>query len=506
MADYLLSCDIGTSATKASLFSDTGKLIKSVVAPYKIHYSHNSWAEQEPEDWWAAVCETTKALIQSIPASSIAVISLSGQMSGATFVDSAGKPLRRSIIWLDNRSTKEVEELEKKVDRVRHFEQSGRTPNSVRPMEKVMWVKNNEPELYKAVYKVLQSKDYIAFKLTDNLVTDYTDASATYLLDRKKCIWHQELFETAGLSIDKFPELAASTQIIGYVTSGAAARTGLIKGIPVVIGAGDVSASTVGSKCVQHGQTHISIGSSAWASITLDKPFHDPDRVYSVLHPIPELYVNECCLLTAGISYSWLRDEICTYEKYTAQNQGKNAYDFMDEQVVKSTAGSNGVMFLPYLRGDMCLHDDPLATGAFIGLRAESTRADILRSVIEGVGFYLDLSLKLFASAVQDMNETILVGGAMKGYVWREILCDILGLRCSIPEYLEEATSLGAAIIGGVGIGMFKDFSVVDQLISIEQEMEPNVQNHAKYRKMEPVFDQAYSALKPLYEGLHAIK
>ena len=506
MADYLLSYDIGTSCTKASLFSDTGKLIKSMLSPYQIHYSHNSWAEQDPEDWWLAVCKSTKALIESIPVSGIAVISLSGQMSGATFVDRTGKPLRRSIIWLDNRATKEVEELEKKVNRVRHFEQSGRTPNVVRPMEKVMWVKNNEPELYEAVYKVLQSKDYIAFKLTDNLVTDYSDASATYLLDRKKCIWCQELFETAGLIADKFPELAASTQIIGYVTAGAADQTGLLKGIPVVIGAGDVSAATVGSRCVRHGQTHICIGSSAWASVTLDRPFHDPERVYSVLHPIPELYVNESCLLTAGISYSWLRDEICTYEKYIAQNQGRNAYDFMNEQIEKNTAGSNGVMFLPYLMGDMCLHIDPSASGAFIGLRADSTRADILRSVIEGVGFYLDLSLKLFSSAIQNMNETVLVGGAMKAQVWRKILCDILGLRCTIPEYVEEAISLGAAIIGGVGIGMFKDFSVVDQLISVEQEMEPNVQNHAVYRKMEPVFEQAYSALKPLYEGLHAIR
>ena len=395
MGQYILSYDIGTSATKATLFSADGKLMGSAVESYPTKLSNFSWAEQDPENWWQAVIKTTNTLMEGISKNDIAVVSLSGQMSGATFLDREGNTVRPTIIWLDNRSTEEVAFLESRMSPEEHFKKSGRVANAVRPMEKAMWVKRNQPEAYKKTYKILQSKDYIAYRLTDCFMTDYSDASSTYLMDRDKLKWSEELFDLAELDMEKFPELAPSTTVAGKVTGAAAKATGLAEGTPVVIGAGDVVAAAVGSKCVRAGQAHICIGSSAWVGVTMEEQFNDL-RTYSALHAVPGYSVNICCLSAAGISYKWMKDEICRYETHASQAGNSSAYALINEQIMKNSAGSHGVMYLPFLMGDMCLDKNPLASGSFIGLKTETSRADMLRAVVEGVCLYLDLSLKLF--------------------------------------------------------------------------------------------------------------
>lgn len=496
---YLLAFDIGTSGTKATLFTEQGEIIKSSVMSYETAYLNDTWAEQDPYLWWEAVKNTSKQLMEGLKISDIAVVSLSGQMSGVSFIGESGEPIRKSIIWCDHRATEEVKEMERRVDMTRHFNAAGRAPNPERPSEKLMWIKKHQPDVYKKTYKVLQSKDYIAFRMTGRIVTDYSDASATYLFDRKKYIWNQELLDEAELDASKLPEAVASTQIIGKVTAQAAQETGLLEGIPVVIGAGDVAASAVGAKCTEQQNMHFCIGSSAWSSMVLSEPFHDYKRTYSVLHAVPGMFVNLCVIAAAGISYKWLKDEICLFEKHQAQTNGDNAYDYINEQIEGNTFGAHGVLFLPYLLGDVCIHHNPAATGAFIGLRTSTTHADILRSVVEGVCYYLSAAANIYLDAYEAKGNPILIGGANKGRIWSETLSNIMGRICSVTQYPEEATSVGAAVIGGIGVGLFSDFTAANQMIKVSEEIQPTMAHHAYYAKRALLFEALYQALEPYY-------
>ncbi len=502
MKRYLLAHDVGTSGNKATLFSVDGELVGSKTYPYGTRYFNNNWAEQNPHDWWEAVCHSTKELVQDIDVSEIAAVSFSGQMMGCLCVDKTGTPLRDSIIYCDQRAQKECQDILQQIDPKDFYKIVGHRANESYSLEKLMWVKNNEPEVYKNTYKMLHAKDYIIFKHTGNMVTDHSDASGTNAFDLNTFSWSEKIIDIAGIDGEKLPELKKSIDIAGTVTTKAAQETGLKEGTPVVVGGGDGSCAGIGVGCIKTGLAYNYLGSSSWIALMVDQPVYDEKmRVMNWAHTIPYALQPSGTMQTAGASYNWLKNEICALEVKQAEEQGISPYELINQAIEQSVPGANGILFLPYLLGERTPRWNADAKGAFIGLNVSHKRADVLRAVMEGITYNLEIILSIFRQHV-DIDTITVIGGGAKGEVWRQMMADIYNAKILKPNYLEEATSMGAAIIGGVGSGVFKDFNVVDRFIKIESEQMPNEQNRAQYLKMMPIFDDCYYALENIYEKL----
>lgn len=501
MSKYILAHDLGTSGNKASLFTVEGKLVDSQVFSYGVHYFNGSWAEQDADDWWRAVCTTSKNLIQStgIDPGEIGAVSFSGQMMGCLCVNRQGKPLRKAIIWADLRSQKQAAQIEEKISQQDFYRIVGHRNTASYGVQKLMWVKENEPEIYEQTYKTLNAKDYIVFCLTGKFYTEYSDANSMTCFDLNNLKWSEEIIEYAGIDGDKLPEVKPSTFVAGGVTEEAAAATGLAPGTPVVMGAGDGVTANVGAGSVHPGKTYCCMGTSAWITTTTEKPVFDEQmRSVTWAHAVPGLYAPNGTMQSAGGSYSWLKNTICQIESRLAKEEGKSPYDLINEEIEKSPAGSNGVLFLPYLMGERAPRWNPAAKGAFLGLTAETSRSDMLRSVLEGVALNLAIVLDILRTHVK-IDEIMVVGGGAKGAVWRQIMADIFNTRITVPAVLEEAGSMGAAVIGGVGTGIYKDFDAIERFLDIKAVHEPNPEAVKAYQPVRKLFDDCYFALEKLF-------
>ena len=502
MVDYLLAHDLGTSGNKATLFTADGDLVKSETYPYDTDYFNNNWAEQNADDWWEAVCRTTKKILTGIEREKVAAISFSGQMTGCLCVDRSGKPLRPMIIWADQRAIREVEAIEEKIGSERFYRITGHRPSALYSVEKFLWVKNNEPEVYENTHKMLQAKDYVIFKLTGVFVTDYSDASGTNALDLNTLQWSEEIIDAANIDGDKLPTLNESTHVAGTVTEEAALQTGLMPGTPVVCGGGDCVCAAVGAGCIKEGVAYNYVGSSSWIAITTPKPIYDDRRcTFNWAHIVPGA-VSPCgTMQSAGGSYNWLKNEICKMETLQADEQGISPYEIINRQIEKSPTGANGLIYLPYLMGERSPRWNPNAKGAFVGLKMEHRRGDVLRSVLEGITLNLNVILDSFKKHA-DIRKIIVIGGGARGDVWRRIMADIYDVEILKPNRLEEATAMGAAVTGGVGAGVFRDFDVIDRFIDIESVSKPIPENVETYNKMKPLFEDCYTSLVGVFDKL----
>ncbi|MGM9522419.1 MAG: xylulokinase [Oscillospiraceae bacterium] len=501
---YLLAHDLGTSGDKATLFSEDGKMLGSRVASYDVYYFNKNWAEQDADDWWNAFCHATKSLIEEsgIDAGDIAAVSFSGQMMGCLCVDKEGRPLRRSIIWADSRSQKQSDEIAQHISQQDFYHIVGHRNTPSYGVQKLMWVRDNEPEIYANTYKVLNAKDYITFKLTGAFCTDYSDANSMACFDINTFKWSDRLISYAGIDGDKLPDAMPSTHVAGGVTEEASRLTGLAAGTPIVVGGGDGSMANVGAGSIAPGKTYSCMGTSAWITTTSEKPIFDESmRTVTWCHVVPGLYAPNGTMQAAGASYSWLKDTVCCFEAEEGRKNGISPYKYIDEQVAQSVPGSNGVIFLPYLMGERAPRWNPEAKGAFIGLKAETKRSDMLRSVLEGVTMNLAIVLDSLRKHI-DIDEIIVIGGGAKGAVWRQIMADVYNTRIVVPTLLEEAGAMGAAVTGGVGVGLYKDFTAIDQFLEISSACEPNPEAAAKYVPVRKLFDQCYDALESVFPNM----
>jgi xylulokinase len=502
MKRYLLAHDLGTSGNKATLFTFDGQLVDSRVSAYPTDYSNGNWAEQDPQRWWNAVCESTRALLQGRDPREIAAVCFSGQMMGCLCVDNVGVPLRKSIIYSDQRAEAQTKRLVGRLSQTEVYRISGHRASPSYSIEKLMWVKDNEPELYARTYKMLNAKDFMNFKLTGQMRTDHNDASGTNAFDISLREWSARVLDAAEIDPHKLPQVVESIAVLGEVTRGAAEETGLAAGTPVVAGAGDGGCATVGAGSVDVGITYNYLGSSSWISTTSRTPvFDESQRTFTWVHPVPGFYQPCGTMQTAGSAYSWLKEEICGVETRDAEAEGMDPYERINREIEKSPPGANGVIFLPYLLGERSPRWNPRAKGAWIGMRLETKRHDILRSVLEGVSLNLEIILSIMRRFVP-IEEVTLIGGGAKGKLWRQMLADIFGLPIQIPSYLEEATSMGAAIIGGVGVGSFSDFTVARRFVILKERVMPQPENVAAYNALKPVFDECYNRLEPVFDRL----
>ncbi|POP31292.1 xylulokinase [Lactonifactor longoviformis] len=504
MSKYILAHDLGTSGNKATLFSEDGNLIGHEVYSYNTHYFNGTWVEQDADDWWRAVCCTSRQLIEStgVLPSDIAAVSFSGQMMGCLCVDSSGTPLRPSMIWADQRAQKQADQIEEHISQWDYYHIVGHRNTASYGIQKLMWIRDNEPEIYEQTYKTLNAKDYIVFRLTGKFYTEYSDGNSNGCFDLLNLQWSEELLSYAGIDIDKLPELKPSTFIAGTVTKDAAAATGLAENTPVVLGGGDGVAANVGAGSIAPGKTYSCMGTSAWITTTSEKPIFDEQmRTVTWAHIIPGLYAPNGTMQYAGGAYSWVKECICRMESYDAKLHGGSPYDYMNQAIQDSPIGANGLIFLPYLLGERAPRWDPHAKGAWIGLKPENTRGDLLRSVLEGITMNLSIVLDVLKTQV-DINEILVLGGGAKGEVWRDIMANVYNARILVPTLLEEAGSMGAAVTGGVGVGLFKDFSAIDRFIHIEAVHEPVPQAAASYAPVKELFDECYYALRDTFKKM----
>ena len=504
MKDYILAHDLGTSGNKAALYSVDGALLESTLYEYPTHYPRDGWVEQDPADWWKAVCYSTKELLEKtgISASQVACISFSAQMMGCLLVDKDGNALRNMLIWADTRSSKQEKEMIEKVGAQVGYEITGHRLSASYSAAKLLWIRDNEPEVYQRAYKMLHVKDYIIHKLTGKFVTDYSDASGTNLLDISKRQWSDSILSALDIHKDLLPELLPSATICGHLTKSAAMSTNLIEGIPVVVGGGDGSCACVGAGVIGEGKAYNILGSSSWISAATQTPLFDKERrIFNWVH-LDEKLITPCgTMQAAAYSYSWYKDLLCKEEQRLALKEGCSVYDYINHEVEKSPPGANGLLYLPYVLGERSPRWNHKARGAFIGLSATTSKADLSRCVLEGVSLNLKIILDLLEQQLS-IDNMIMIGGGAKGKVWLQILADIFQKDLLIPKYLDEATSIGAAVCGGVAIGAFKDYSAISKFNEVTQVIKPNPSNKEVYEKLSLAFESSYQGLLETYELL----
>lgn len=500
--NYILAHDLGTTGNKANLFDTAGTIVASTFVGYQTAYPQPNWAEQDPADWRRAVFDSTRQLLaeSGTPPEQVAVISFSGQMQGALVVDKDGTPLRPAIIWADQRSTAQADFIRQSCGDAEVYHLTGNQVSPAYTAAKVLWIRDNQPDLYRRTHKVLQAKDYAAFLLTGVFATDYSDASSTQLLDLENRCWAAEILEPLDLPPDLFPELHPSAAVIGSVTAEAAAATGLHPGTPVVIGGGDGACATVGAGAVSEGDIYNYVGSSSWVAMSTQRPVFDPQqRTFDFFHLDPNLYCAIGTMQAAGGAYDWLerllRDEEQAEPQYEALSQAAGAVP----------PGGSGLLFLPYLLGERSPHWNPLARAAFVGLAMPHSRAELVRAVLEGVAFNLRHIVDILRGQGAKVEAMRIIGGGGKSALWRQILADVYNLPILRPSLSAEATALGAAIAGGVGVGLYPDYGVARDLIPVTAAEKPNPDTRPRYEALYELFKESYIALEPIYQKLAAL-
>ncbi len=505
IGNYILAHDLGTTGNKASLYDRLGKVIASTFYGYGVDYPQPNWVEQNPQDWWQAVCVSTRQLLEisHTQAQEIAAVSFSGQMMGAVAVDRSGQPLRTAIIWADTRAVPQAQRLIERVGMEATYRITGHRASPSYSGAKIRWIKDHQPELYAQAHKFLHAKDFIVMRLTGNFVTDLSDASGMNLVDLNTKDWSPALIEALELHLEKLPELHASTDVVGQVTKQAAEDTGLAAGTPVVIGGGDGPCASVGAGVVRQGSAYNYIGSSSWIGIATPEPIFDPAlRTFTFFHLVPGMFTPIGTMQAAGGSYQWLRDNFCLPEKDAAETLKISPYELMNLQAEKSKPGANGLLFFPYLLGERSPYWNPDARGAFFGLTMAHNRADIVRATLEGITLNLRTILESFWDQGAQIEAMRVIGGGANGRIWRQIMADIYGIPVQRPALLSEATSFGAAVAGGVGVGLFKDFSLAEELTPVVDVTLPDASLKPLYDRLYDVFVKAYPAFEPLYQDI----
>ncbi len=505
MKNFIIAHDLGTTGNKATLYNREGELVGSSFSAYATDYPETGWAEQDPEQWWEAVCSSSGSLLENTntPKSDVACIVFSGQMMGCVPVDRSAQPLRQAVIWADQRAVRQISALSEKISPRQVYRITGHRLHASYSLAKMLWIRDHQPEIYKAAYKFLQAKDSIAARLTGNFVSEASDASGTNIYDLERKAWSGPVMQAAELDEKKLPRLIGSTECAGTVQPEAARQCGLAPGTDVIIGGGDSACAAAGAGVTESGSAFNYIGSSAWIAVASRKPVYDPEmRTFTFGHVVPGMVTPTGTMQAAGASFQWTRDRLCPLELRCARELGISPYELMNTEAEDSSPGSNGLLFLPYLMGERSPRWNTKARGAFIGLTIRHKRSDMIRAVLEGV----TLNLKVILDAFQRQNTEIpavrMIGGGAGSRLWNRIAADVYGIPVHRLAVLEEATSMGAAVTGGVGVGLYKDFSILKEMNPVSEIVQPLPEAREVYRRMEEIFEEAYHALTPVFEKL----
>jgi xylulokinase len=505
---YLIGVDIGTSGTKTVVFDLQGNTLGSALYEYPMYQPKMGWAEQDPDDWWKGTYTTIARVLSEtgIKKSEVKGIGLSGQMHGMVLLDKNNEVLRPSIIWCDQRTQPQCDKIMDIVGRKRLIEITANPALTGFTAGKVMWVKDNQPEIYEKIAKILLPKDYVRYMLTGEFATEVSDASGMQYLDVAKREWSMEVTAKLGVEYEWLPTVYESYEISGKVSKRAAELCGLAEGTPVGGGGGDQAAGAVGNGIVKSGIMSATIGTSGVIFAHTDEIVIEPTGcMQSFCHAVPGAWHIMGVTNSAGYSYRWLRDEICALEKVMAERLGTDPYELMGQQAAQAEVGSKGLIYLPYLMGERAPHLDPEARGVFFGLSSSHDRRHMIRSVMEGVAYSLLDNLNLMRSLGIDSKEIRASGGGGRSGLWRQIMADTFGTDiCTINS--KEGPALGVALLAGVGVGEYASVPEACEAAIKQVTCQKPIEENAKiYEKFYEVYRGLYPSLKGHYRQVTEI-
>ncbi len=508
--NFLLGLDIGTTSTRTVLINENNKLVASSISDYKLITPKPGWSEQIPDDWCNASIKTIKDIIKKSDVSpkNIACIGLSGQMHGSVFLNNYGNVIRPAILWCDQRTYKQCQTIYKifGYDNFIKLSYNRALPGFTAP--KILWLRENEPENYKKVSKILLPKDYVRYRLSDTYATEVSDASGTILMDIPSRNWSGEILNGLNINKDLLPDVFESEIISSKVSEEASNLTGLIEGTPIVGGGSDNAAGAVGNGITRSGLILDTIGTSGVVFAHSDKPLYDPQgRLHSFCHAVADKWHLTGVTISAGGSLKWYFDKFGPTMEITKDFPNLKGYDLLNEQAKRVPIGSNGLIFLPYLSGERTPYADPHARGVFFGISYLHNADHFIRSIMEGVAFSQLDCLSLMRELNIKSDKIILSGGGSRSDIWRQILTDILNTQAITLNVEESSPAYGAAIIAGKGCGIYSDINkLADRIINdIKQENHPIIENVKKYNKIYRIYKSLYTSLKDKFKELGSL-
>ncbi|MEM2226734.1 MAG: FGGY-family carbohydrate kinase [Candidatus Bathyarchaeia archaeon] len=507
---YLLGCDVGTTGCKTQIFDAEGKLVSQSYREYPLIYPRLRWVEADPEGhYWWAVRETFSEAIKRSGINPRDIEGISVSCTNCILaVDKNGMPLRNAIMQLDKRMVPQAEWIREHIGAKRIFEKTGnRISAGGTAAPTILWIKEEEPEVFEKTYKFLYPTGYIVQKLTGKFSIEYSRASFTILFEvggRKT--WCEEICEEMGIPIDKLPDIYAPWDVVGEVTEEAAKATGLAKGTPVVAGMADTPAAGLGTKAARPGDFFHVMGTVGRPSIIMDEPKFD-DRFVNICHAVPGTWMSFGVMEGCGISVRWFRDQFGKLESILGNDIGKSPYELLDAEAERSPPGARGIIYLPYIAGER--HTpiwDPNARSVFFGITASHTRADVFRSILEGLAFGLRHNMEIFESIGLRIREILISGGVSKSKVGMQIHADVTGkpvMNVNIPD----SEPFGNAVLAGYGVGVYKDIPTAeDELIKIVSVVKPRAEYYELYSKLFEIYKDLYWHLKEDFEKLSRIE
>lgn len=489
---YILAIDIGTSGCKISLFDIYGEVVGSYLGEYKTYYDRSNIVEQDATDWWRQVCLGIKHIKQTseIDVHNIVGIGVDGHSWACLPVGQDGVLLRRAMIWLDRRAESQVQYLKDSIGATTLLNTNGNPPDAAYVTPKILWMKDNEPDIYKKTYQFLQSNSYIVYQLTGVFSQDYSQGYGFSFFNIHTGTWDLDMAQELGISLDLLPPLYHCHQVVGHVTKAAARATGLVEGIPVVAGGLDAACSTLGAGVYQPGQTQEQGGQAGGMSIQVAEPLIHPKLILGY-HVIPNQWLLQGGTVGGGGVLRWFKQEMDI-----------PSYEIMSNAAAEINPGSEGLLFLPYMAGERSPIWNSNARGVWFGMSYNKSKAHLIRSMMEGVGYSLLHNLETAAEVDAKVLELRGVGGSANSDVWMQIKADITGKRIVIP-YADHATSLGAAMLAGVGVGIYRDFpEAVSKNVKVTRVYEPNFDNHKLYQKYYKLYLTLYSQLEDSFDVL----
>lgn len=491
--EYLIGIDIGTSGTKSVLFDTKGNVISSALEEYPLYQPQNGWAEQNPTDWWQAVCKTLNVITKAANNGKIVGVGLSGQMHGLVMLDENNEVIRNAIIWCDTRTSKECREIEDIVGRKRLIEITGNPCLEGFTASKIMWVKKNEPQNFKKCRHILLPKDYIRFKLTNEFATEVSDASGMQLLDINKRDWSEEVLEKLEIDTSLLAKVYESPEKTGVITEEASKITGLDKGIVVCGGAGDNAAAAIGTGVYKCEKAFTTVGTSGVVYAHTDTPVIDKEgRVHTFCCAVPGGWHVMGVTQAAGLSLNWFKNNIAK----------EHSYKEIDMLCKDIPIGADKLLYLPYLMGERTPVLDANARGVFFGLSAIHTKMHMARAVMEGVSYSLNDCLNVLKEMNIKTSDMALCGGGAKSEFWRRMIADVFGISVKTMQS-DEGPALGVAILAGCAAGVYKSVEeACEALVKEKSKTEHNTKNHKIYEKFYNIYKSLYPDLEKAFKAL----
>ena len=484
---YYIGVDLGTSAVKLILMDKEGNVVKTVSREYPLYFPKPGWSEQNPSDWYENAVEGIKELTDGVDAAQVAGISFGGQMHGLVILDKDNEVIRPAILWNDGRTTKECEYLNNTIGKDKIAEYTANIAFAGFTAPKILWLRENEPENFKKISKIMLPKDYLAYKMTGVHCTDVSDASGMLLFDVKNRCWSKEMLDICGIDENCMAKVFESYECVGNLTKEAAQCMGLTENVKVIAGAGDNAAAAVGTGTVGDGKCNISLGTSGTIFISSDKfGVDDNNALHSFDHADGHFHLMGC-MLSAASCNKWWMDEIIGTKDYAAQQKNIDKL------------GENSVYFLPYLMGERSPHNDSLVRGGFFGLSLDTTRADMTLAVLEGVAFAIRDSFEVAKSLGIKIERTKICGGGAKSPLWKKIIANVLNIKVDVIA-AEEGPALGGAMLAAVANGEYASVKdAADAIVKVVDTVEPDEELVKKYDERYAHFVKLYPAVKGLY-------